>query len=124
VAESKNILSDFIPKIATGLCAGISRTCGTCGAVIGAVMALNLFYGRSNPNESLETNFAVVQKLLDIFISKFGSTNCQQLIGCDLGTEEGQNTFKENKLVERCKDYTEEATKMAMSIIEDLKQKR
>ena len=82
-------------------------------------MAINLFYGRSKPDESLETNFAIVQKLLDIFKSKFGSTNCQQLIGCDLGTEEGQNTFKKNNLVERCKDYTEEATKMAMSIIED-----
>jgi C_GCAxxG_C_C family probable redox protein len=119
VAESKNIQSDYIPKIATGLCAGISRTCGTCGAVIGAVMAINLVYGRSKPNESLKTNFVVVQKLLDIFKRKFGSTNCQQLIGCDLGTEEGQNKFKENNLVERCKDYTEEATKMAMSIIED-----
>jgi hypothetical protein len=42
VAESKNIQSDFIPKIATGLCAGISRTCGTCGAVTGAIMAINL----------------------------------------------------------------------------------
>ena len=119
VAESKNIQSDFIPKIATGLCAGISRTCGTCGAVTGAIMAINLFYGRSKPDESLEINFAVVQKLLDIFKSKFGSTNCQQLIGCDLGTKEGQNTFKLNKLIERCKDYTEEATKLAMSIIEN-----
>ena len=82
-------------------------------------MAINLFYGRSKPGESLETDFAVVQKLLDKFESEFGSTNCKELIGCDLGTEQGQNTFKENKLVERCKDYTEEATKMAMSIIED-----
>jgi C_GCAxxG_C_C family probable redox protein len=119
VAESKNIQSDLIPKIATGLCAGISRTCGTCGAVIGAVMAINLFYGRSKPNESLETNFAVVQKFLDLFTNRFGSSNCQQLIGCDLGTKEGQHKFKEKNLVERCKDYTEEATKMAMSLIEN-----
>jgi C_GCAxxG_C_C family probable redox protein len=120
VAESKNIQSDVIPKIATGLCAGISRTCGTCGAVIGAIMAINLFYGRSKPDESLEKNFAAVQKLLDVFKSKFGSTNCQQLTGCDLRTKEGQNTFKSNNLIERCKDYTEEATKTAMSIIENI----
>ena len=82
-------------------------------------MAINLFYGRRKPDESLKTNFAVVQKLKNKFESKFGSTNCKELIGCDLGTEEGQNTFKENNLVEQCKDYTEEATKMAMSIIED-----
>jgi C_GCAxxG_C_C family probable redox protein len=119
VAESKNIQSEFIPKIATGLCGGISRTCGRCGAVLGAIMAINLFYGRSRPEESLESNFAVVQTLINKFESKFGSTNCKKLIGCDLGTEEGQNTFKENNLVEQCKDFTEEATKMAMSIIED-----
>ena len=82
-------------------------------------MAINLFYGRSKPDESLETNFAVVQRLINIFKSKFGSTNCKELISCDLGTEEGQYTFRENKLVEQCKDYTEEATKMAMSIIGD-----
>ena len=105
MAESKNIQSEFIPKIATGFCGGISRTCGRCGAVIGAIMAINLFYGRSKPEESLETNFAVVQKFLDIFKSKFGSTNCRHLIGCDLGTKEGQNTFKLNKLIERCKRY-------------------
>ena len=82
-------------------------------------MAINLFFGRDKPDESLERNFTVVQKLLDMFKSKFGSTNCQQLIGCDLGTEDGQNTFKENNLVERCKDYTEEATRIAMSVIGD-----
>ena len=119
MAESKNIRSEFIPKIATGLCGGISRTCGGCGAVIGAIMAINLFYGRSKPDESLEKNFAVVQTIINKFESEFGSTNCKELIGCDLGTKEGQNTFKENNLVEQCKDYTEEATKMAMSIIGD-----
>ena len=119
MAESENIQSDVIPKIATGLCAGISRTCGTCGAVIGAIMAINLIYGRSAPEESLESNFAVVQRFINKFESEFGSINCKQLTDCDLGTEEGQTTFKENKLVEQCKDYTEAATKIAMSIIAD-----
>jgi C_GCAxxG_C_C family probable redox protein len=119
VAESKNIQSDVIPKIASGLCAGISRTCGTCGAVIGAIMAINLIYGRSKAGESLETNFTVVQRFLNKFENEFGSTNCKQLTGCDLGTEEGQSTFKENNLVEQCKGYTESATKIAMSIIAD-----
>ena len=87
--------------------------------LLGAIMAINLFYGRSRPEESLESNFAVVQTLINKFESKFGSTNCKKLIGCDLGTEEGQNTFKENNLVEQCKDFTEEATKIAMSIIQN-----
>lgn len=123
MAESQNIQSELIPKIATGFCSGTSRTCGICGAVSGAIMSINLFHGRSVPNESVETCYINVRKLIDMFESKFGSTNCKQLIGCDLGTEEGQNTFKSNNLIEHCRKFTEEATRMAMSIIEEESQK-
>ncbi|MCP4368862.1 MAG: C_GCAxxG_C_C family protein [Deltaproteobacteria bacterium] len=119
MAESKGIHSDLIPKIATGFCSGVSRTCGMCGAVIGAIMALNLFYGRNLSSESLETSYIVVRKLLDMFESRFGTTNCKQLIGCDLGTKEGQNTFESNNLIEQCRIFTEEATGMVMLIIEE-----
>ncbi len=119
MSESKNIQSDLIPKIATGFCGGISRTCGICGAVSGGIMALNLFYGRSLPDESVEICYANVQKLVEMFENKFNSTNCKQLLGCDLGTEEGQNKFMANNLIEQCKSYTEEATKMVITIIED-----
>jgi len=122
VAESKGIHSDLIPKIATGFCSGISRTCGMCGAVSGAIMALNLFYGRNVPNESYETSYIAVRKLLDMFESRFGTTNCKQLIGCDLGTKEGQKTFKSNNLIEQCRNYTEETTRMVMLIIEEKSQ--
>jgi C_GCAxxG_C_C family probable redox protein len=119
MAESKNIQSELIPKIATGFCGGISRTCHMCGAVSGAIMAINLFHGRSLPDESVETSYITVRKLIDMFESKFGSTNCKQLTGCDLGTKEGLNTFMSNNLIEQCKNYTEQATRMAMSIIEE-----
>ena len=119
MAESKGIQSDLIPKIATGFCSGVSRTCGICGAVSGAIMALNLFYGRNLPGESIETCYTTVQKLTDMFEIKFGSTNCKKLIGCDLDTEEGQDTFKSNNLFEQCRHYTEEATRMVMIIIKE-----
>lgn len=119
MAESKNIQSELIPKIATGFCGGIARTCGICGAVSAAVMAINIFYGRNSSDEPYEKNYPPVQKLLDMFEKKFDSTNCKQLTGCDLGTEEGRKKFSTANLVLRCKNYTEEATRMAMSIIEE-----
>ena len=124
MAESKGIESDLIPKIATGFCSGVSRTCGMCGAISGAIMALNLFHGRNVPGESHETSYIAVRKLLDMFESRFGSTNCKQLIDCDLGTQEGQNTFKSNNLIEQCRNYTEEATRMVMLIIEEKPQNK
>jgi C_GCAxxG_C_C family probable redox protein len=120
VAESKGIQSDIIPKIATGFCGGISRTCGMCGAVSGAIMALNIFYGRNIPNEPADENYIAVRKLLGEFEKRFGSSNCKELTGCDLGTQEGHDTFiSSRKLIEQCKEYVEEATRMAMSIIEE-----
>jgi C_GCAxxG_C_C family probable redox protein len=120
IAESKEIKSDLIPRIATGFCSGVSRTCGTCGAVSGAIMAINLFAGRDFPSESVLPSYTAVKKLLDMFATRFGSTNCRQLIGCDLGTEEGQNFFKTNHLFGQCRSYTEEATRMAILLIKEI----
>ncbi|MDQ1239817.1 MAG: hypothetical protein QG577_2003 [Thermodesulfobacteriota bacterium] len=119
ITESKGIESDLIPKIATGFCSGVSRTCGMCGAVSGAIMAINLFTGRNSPNESVMESYTAARKLLEIFETRFGSTNCKNLIGCDLGTEEGQNFFKSNNLRVQCRRYTEEATGIALSLIEE-----
>ena len=119
MAESKGIKSELIPKIATGFCGGISRTCGICGAVSGSIMAIGLFTGRSNPDESVTDNYNAVQKMIGRFEEKFGSTNCQELTGCDLGTTEGRDSFKANKVMDKCKNYTEEAARIAITIIEN-----
>ncbi|MGD1152011.1 MAG: C-GCAxxG-C-C family protein [Syntrophales bacterium] len=119
VADSKNIQSELIPKIASGFCGGIARTSGICGAVSGAVMAISIFCGRGLPDEPIDKSYVPVKKLIEIFENKFGSTNCRQLTGCDLGTEEGRKRYFATNMLERCRGYTEEATRMTMSIIEE-----
>ncbi len=117
IAESLSIQSELIPKIATGFCSGISRTSGICGAVCGAIMGINLVTGRNSPAESMEYNFILTQKLINLFEKQFGSVNCRQLIGCDLATEEGQRYFMETNLMERCYQYAAGATSIATSLI-------
>ena len=119
IAESRNIQSDLIPRIATGFCSGMARTGGQCGAVSGAIMAINLFKGRQSPTESVDGSYALVRELMKQFAEQFGSTNCRMLLGCDLDTPEGQQTFRANQLIERCYDYAEGATRMAMSLLEE-----
>ncbi len=118
VAERRHIQSDLIPRIATGFCSGMARTGGQCGAVSGAMLAINLFTGRQSPTESVDGNYALVRDLMKQFEERFGSTNCRQLLGCDLGTPEGQRFFKANQLIEHCVDYAEAATQIAMSLLE------
>jgi C_GCAxxG_C_C family probable redox protein len=117
VAESKGIQSDLIPRIATGFCSGISCTGGMCGAVSGAIMGINLMAGRSLPEESTEPCYSLTQQLISRFEKQHGSVNCRQLIGCDLATEEGQRTYEENHLIERCQQYVGDATSMVMSLV-------
>jgi C_GCAxxG_C_C family probable redox protein len=118
VAEGKGISSDLIPKIATGFCGGIAHTCNMCGAVSGAIMALGMLLGRDGPEDSREELYIAVQKLLDEFEEKYGSTNCSELLDCDLGTQEGMEKYLDNDLGVRCREFTEEATRMAMSMLE------
>jgi hypothetical protein len=60
-AESQGIQSEFIPRIATGFCSGISRVGGMCGTVSGAIMGINLVAGRDSPAESIEVGYAFIQ---------------------------------------------------------------
>lgn len=117
VAESKGIRSDLIPRIATGFCGGMARTSNICGAVSGAVMAINICYGRSDAASSMEKNYAKVREMIGLFEEAFGTVNCRELIGCDLATPEGQQFFKANNIIARCKHFSQEATRMALRIV-------
>ena len=117
VAESRGTKSDLIPKIATGLCSGLSRTGGICGAVSGGVLAINLVSGRTDASQSVEDNYRQVRGFLKEFEGKFGSTNCERLLCCRLDTPAGQQFFKENKLREKCQAFTREAARMAGKVL-------
>lgn len=118
VAESRDIRSDLIPRIATGLCAGIARTGGICGAASGGVLAISLVTGRSSASESREENQQLVRTFLSEFETKFGSTNCEKLIGCRLDTPEGQQFFKEHNLRQKCAGFTRETARMVSALLE------
>ena len=124
LAESQGIHSDLIPRIATGLCSGISRTGGMCGAVSGALLGISLVAGRNSPDGSVEHCYTLTQEFINRFEKKYGSINCQQLTGCNLATEAGQQHFMENNLMESCLNYTEEATRMAFSLITEPRDSR
>jgi C_GCAxxG_C_C family probable redox protein len=119
VAESRDIHSDLIPRIATGLCAGISRTGGICGAISGGVLAISMVTGRSSASASREENHRLVRAFLNECEAKFGSTNCEQLIGCRLDTPEGQQFFKEHNLRKKCADFSREAARIAARLLEE-----
>ena len=119
VTGYKGVENELIPRIATGFCSGMARTCGNCGAVSGGILAINVFFGRDKPKTPYDVNYKLVSTFLRSFEEQFGSINCQGLLGCDLGTEEGQKYFWDNGLkTKNCDRYVETAVRMALELIE------
>lgn len=114
IARARGIESPLIPGIATGLCSGMARTSGMCGALSGGILALNLVHGRQRPEQSVEQNYAAVQALIADFSTRCGASGCSQLLGCDLGTEAGQQTFRAQGLISRCRKYVGIAAELVM----------
>jgi C_GCAxxG_C_C family probable redox protein len=118
IAQAERVESELLPKVATAFCSGMARTCGTCGALTGAIMGVSLALGRSTAKDSVQPSYTATQQLIQAFENEFGSRDCQVLLGgCDLNTPEGQAMFKDQKLGRRCLQFTGKAAELAARAI-------
>jgi len=117
LAKAQGIDSDLIPKMATAFCSGMSRTCGPCGALTGAIMGLSLSLGRSNARQSEQASFAATHELVRTFEKEFAGRDCDKLLGCDISTPEGQAKFEKEQLYTRCERYTSRAAEIAATLL-------
>ncbi len=117
LTEAHGIESELLPKAATAFCGGMSHTCGTCGAVTGAVMGISAVLGREDAGASAREAYEAAGTLIKRFEEEFGTRNCQELLGCDLGTREGQRAFLKEGLREKCTSYTGRAAELASEIL-------
>jgi C_GCAxxG_C_C family probable redox protein len=95
----------------------MARSCGPCGALTGAIMGVGLAVGRDRAGESVQPSYDAARRLIGDFEREFGSRDCHVLLGCDLGTAEGQAAFREQGLAQRCRHYTGRAAEMAAAIL-------
>lgn len=109
--------SEYLPKVATAFCSGMARTCGTCGALTGAMMGLSLTLGRTSTSQQVQPIYDATQRLIKEFETLFGDKDCHLLLGCDIGTPEGKKTFKDNQLSHQCTKYTRKAAEIAATIL-------
>jgi C_GCAxxG_C_C family probable redox protein len=74
---------------------GMARCGDACGAVTGAMMVLGLAYSSAEVDpEAKACSYAAARRLFDEFRASHGSIVCRDLLGCDLGTEEGWEEAK------------------------------
>lgn len=103
--------------IARSFGGGMGRTCQTCGAVTGAYMVLGFINNDDNEKLAKDKTYALVQEFSRKFIKKHGSVNCQQLTGCNLGTTEGQDYFRNNNLNNRCTGFVRDSALIMEELI-------
>jgi C_GCAxxG_C_C family probable redox protein len=92
-----------------------------CGAVTGGIIIIGLQYGRGERDDrkATEQTYKKTRDLMDRFESQHGTFICRQLLnGCELMTEEGQRTFKENDLMNKtCKEYVRSVVQILQEIL-------
>lgn len=92
-----------------------------CGAVTGALMGLGLAYGHSSkedkPNEArLQAKKGELEKQ---FLEKYNSLLCEDIIGANIGTPEGQAKMKEGNLFAGCPALTAYVCQILDELIPD-----
>lgn len=103
-ASRLNLDTETALKIACGFGAGMGRREEVCGAVTGGIMALGLKFGRGEAQDrsATELAYAKTQELMRQFEARHGSCICRRLLnGCDLNTEAGRASFKEQDLLHK-----------------------
>jgi C_GCAxxG_C_C family probable redox protein len=106
-------------KIACGFGGGMGHLGLTCGAVTGAFMLIGLKYGKYLPDDvaAKERTYALVKEFSERFKSLHGSICCNELLGCDMNTPEGEKYARDNGLWRSlCPQYVSDAA----TIVEDL----
>ena len=87
---------EMAARVATGFGGGM-RHGGTCGGVTGALMVLGLKYGQveASDQEAKMKAYKMVQEFQARFAKKHGTIVCKELLGHNIGTEEGMKCIKE-----------------------------
>jgi len=111
--------SNLIPKIGTGIGAGVSLNGLLCGSISSVAIAIGIKYGRTSPEENPQPVWNMVDKYVAEFKERFGYVNCRQLTGLDLKTEEGLKKYFEKVHDYACVKRLKFAVEKAMEILKE-----
>jgi len=87
-------------SVSCGFGGGMGRLQETCGAVTGSFMVLGISNCKklTDNKERKEVTYSMIQKFSKEFKQLNGTTDCWELLKCDLKTEDGNAYAKENNL--------------------------
>lgn len=125
---SQAVLAAFAPELGLteeqalklGACFGSGMRKGeVCGACTGALMVLGLMYGQFDKDdiESRMRANKVNDEMMNGFAEKSGSYICNELLGCDISTEEARIEAREKGLFT---DFCPKMVANAVDVLEEI----
>jgi C_GCAxxG_C_C family probable redox protein len=98
----------------------------TCGAVTGALMVIGLKHAglKGRSLFSKDRTEEIAREFTTRFKARNGTTECRELLGCDLSSFEGLKTAKKEKhFKNRCPKFVQDAAEILEEILEEEQKK-
>lgn len=107
--------------IAAGFGGGMGRTGGACGAATGAIAIIGLHTGSDKADQAAKENtYRIVREFVAGFEEEFGSVNCKELLGCDIGTPSGYSKASKHGMFENiCPRFVDGALEILDKVLGD-----
>ena len=121
--EYFGIQDPLIPMLASGFGGGIGRKGSLCGAFTGAVMAIGMKMGRTDPKDkgAISKIYGKCQEFWNQFERELGSTVCYNLIGYHLDNEDERQKWLASGGMEKCGKIVEKTAGMLCDFINENK---
>ena len=119
VLEEKDIFFEKAMLLSSGFGGGIAGEGRTCGAVSGAIMAIGVLNGLHSKDvaKSKERTYKISSILIERLKTKFGSTQCYELIGVDMKDSEAKKAARERGVFsDQCSEFVATAAKIVLDL--------
>jgi len=107
-------------KISSGFGGGMSYNGETCGAVVGAHLAIGLLNNQNNPfnTEAKEKVKNQIQQFRESFNLKHGTCICSELLGANPKNADELEYLRQNNIFkQKCPGYVDDTVKMLNDLL-------
>jgi C_GCAxxG_C_C family probable redox protein len=121
-SEELQLDNNLAQSVSCAFGGGMGRLQETCGAVTGSYMVLGIHSCNkiAENKERKEVTYAMVQKFAEKFRQLNGTTDCIDLLKCEIKSDQGHRYAKENNLFETvCEKCISDSINIVNELLED-----
>jgi C_GCAxxG_C_C family probable redox protein len=121
-SDELHIDNNLAQSVSCAFGGGMGRMQETCGAVTGSYMVLGIHTCNkiAENKERKEVTYGMVQKFAEKFRELNGTTDCIDLLKCEIKSDQGHRHAKENNLFETvCEKCISDSINIVDELLED-----